>query len=199
MTEGPAGDSRIERSRRRVQEAAHELLAEVGVAGFSVEEVVRRSGVAKTTIYRHWASREALVLDVAARISGAEQTPDTGSVEADVTRFLRRLAELLETARWPSVVPSLVDVAERDEEFARVHGSVQRRHAAPLREVLERAVQRGDISADTDLSYAVSALVGPLYYRRWFSRELMSDQFVDAIARNVLAGLRPPRQPHTCS
>ncbi|MGE2737502.1 helix-turn-helix domain-containing protein [Mycolicibacterium vaccae] len=43
--------------------AAFDILTQSGVGGFSVDEVVRRSGVAKTTIYRHWPSREALVLD----------------------------------------------------------------------------------------------------------------------------------------
>jgi AcrR family transcriptional regulator len=46
-------DPRVERSRRAVLETTFELLYESGVGGFSVDEVARRSGVAKTTIYRH--------------------------------------------------------------------------------------------------------------------------------------------------
>src|ERR1039458_3180617 len=54
-TEGGAGavDSRVRRSRDRVLTTAFELLSEGGVGGFTVDEVARRSGVAKTTIYRH--------------------------------------------------------------------------------------------------------------------------------------------------
>ncbi len=178
-------DGRVRRSRDRVLTTAFELLSESGVGGFTVDEVARRSGVAKTTIYRHWPSREALVLDAASRISAEQDVPDTGSLAGDVTAILTNIGYLLGTARWSSVVPSLVDVAERDPEFARIHGKIQRGHAAPLREVIERAAVRGEISATADPSHMISALMGPLYYRRWFSREPIDDEFVTAIVRNV--------------
>ena len=198
-TEPPGGtatvDGRVRRSRDRVLATAFDLLSENGVGGFSIDEVARRSGVAKTTIYRHWPSREALVLDAASRISAEVEVPDTGSLESDVTVILANLGHLLGTARWSSVVPSIVDVAERDPEFAGLHGKIQRGHAAPLREVIERAADRGLISAATDPSSMMSALIGPLYYRRWFSREPIDDQFVETIARNVISGQQASSDP----
>jgi AcrR family transcriptional regulator len=188
-------DGRVQRSRSRVLATAFELLSQSGVGGFTVDEVSRRSGVAKTTIYRHWPSREALVIDAASRISAEQEVPDTGSLEGDVTAILANLGHLLATARWSSVVPSIVDVAERDPEFAGLHGKIQRGHAAPLREVIERAAGRGLISAATDPSTMVSALIGPLYYRRWFSREPIDDHFVTTIARNVIGSQRATSDP----
>jgi AcrR family transcriptional regulator len=185
-----AVDGRVRRSRDRVLASAFDLLSENGVGGFSIDEVARRSGVAKTTIYRHWPSREALVLDAASQISAEVAVPDTGSLEGDVTAILANLGHLLGTARWSSVVPSIVDVAERDPEFAAVHGTIQRGHAAPLRAVIERATGRGLIPAGTDPSGMISALIGPLYYRRWFSREPIDDQFVQMIVSNVVGGQR---------
>jgi AcrR family transcriptional regulator len=179
-------DSRVQRSRARVLTAAFELLGESGVSGFTIDQVAIRSGVAKTTIYRQWPSREALVLEAAARISAAVDVPDTGSVLDDVAVLLTNLGHLLGTARWASVVPSIVDVAERDPEFATIHGAIQRGHAAPLREVLARAAARGELSATADLAYLGSALIGPLYYRRWFSRESIDDQFVAQLIGDVL-------------
>src|ERR1700729_2931520 len=85
---------RVRRSRSRVLTTAFELLSESGVGGFTVDEVSRRSGVAKTTIYRHWPSREALVIDAASRISAEQEVPDTGSLEADVTAILVNLGYL---------------------------------------------------------------------------------------------------------
>ncbi|MGH3642033.1 MAG: TetR/AcrR family transcriptional regulator [Mycobacterium sp.] len=179
-------DGRIRKSRDRILTSAFEILGQRGIGGFSVDEVARRSGVAKTTIYRHWASREALVLDAASRISAEQDVPDSGSLEGDLVAILVNLGHLLSTARWSSVVPSIVDVAERDPEFAAVHGTIQRGHAAPIRTVLERAVGRGELSESTDVSTMVSGLVGPLYYRRWFSREPIDDGFVVTIVKGVL-------------
>jgi AcrR family transcriptional regulator len=193
--DGGAVDGRVRRSRSRVLTTAFDLLSESGVGGFTVDEVARRSGVAKTTIYRHWPSREALVIDAASRISAEQEVPDTGSLEGDVTAILANLGYLLSTARWSSVVPSIVDVAERDPEFAGVHGTIQRGHAAPLREVIERAAGRGLISAAADPSSMVSALIGPLYYRRWFSREPIDDQFIQTIVRNVISSQRATDDP----
>jgi AcrR family transcriptional regulator len=193
-------DGRVRRSRERVLTTTFELLGESGVGGFTVDEVARRSGVAKTTIYRHWPSREALVIDAASRISAEQEVPDTGSLEGDVMAILANLGHLLGTARWSSVVPSIVDVAERDPEFAGIHGRIQRGHAAPLRKVIERAAGRGLISPTADPATMVSALIGPLYYRRWFSREPIDDQFVKTIVSNVISSHRATgvrgRGPH---
>jgi AcrR family transcriptional regulator len=179
-------DGRVRRSRERVLTIAFELLSQSGVIGFTVDEVAARSGVAKTTIYRHWPSREALVLDAASRISAEVEVPDTGTLAADVTAILANLGHLLSTARWSSVVPSIVDIAERDSEFAAIHGEIQRGHAAPLREVLDRAADRGELPANTDVSQMISELIGPLYYRRWFTREPIDERFVTAVTRTVI-------------
>lgn len=190
-------DVRVRRSRDRVLATAFELLSESGVSGFTVDEVASRSGVAKTTIYRHWPTREALVLDAASRISAEQEVPDTGSLEGDLTALLADTGHLLSTARWSSVVPSIVDVAERDPEFAEVHAKIQRGHAIALRKVLERAADRGELPATADRSVMVSALIGPLYYRRWFSRETIDDRFVKAIVRNVISGEARPEHRTT--
>lgn len=167
-----------------------ELLSESGVGGLTVDEVSRRSGVAKTTIYRHWPTRAALVIDACSRMSAEQEAPDTGSLEGDVTAILTNIAHLLGTARWSSVLPSIVDVAERDAEFADIHSRIQLGHAAPLREVLERAAGRNEIPATADHSTMIAALLGPLFYRRWFSREPIDDQFVETVAKVVIASQR---------
>ncbi len=179
-------DGRVRRSRDRVLTTTFELLSENGVGGLTVDDVARRSGVAKTTIYRHWPTREALVVDACSRISAEQEIPDTGSLEGDVTMLLANLAQLLSTARWAAVLPSIVDAAERDPEFADIHRRIQHGHAGPLREVLERAVTRGELPSGTDHSTTIAALMGPLFYRRWFSREPIDDQFVKMIASNVI-------------
>jgi AcrR family transcriptional regulator len=184
-------DGRVRRSRERVLTTTFELLSESGVGGFTVDEVARRSGVAKTTIYRHWPTREALVIDACSQISAEQEAPDTGSLESDVTAILANIAHLLSTARWSSVLPSIIDIAERDPEFADIHSRIQHGHAAPLRKVLDRAAGRGELTTAADRSTMIAALLGPLFYRRWFSREPIDDQFIKTIARNVISDQLP--------
>ncbi|KHF34923.1 hypothetical protein CM49_02726 [Paenibacillus sp. P1XP2] len=129
------------------------------------------------------------MIDACTRMIAEQETPDTGSLEGDITAILTEIAHLLPTANWSFVLPSIVDTAERNPEFAEIHSRIQRGHAAPLREALQRAIERGELSAHTDVSTIVAALMGPLFYRRWFSREPIDDQFVKAIIKRVLASL----------
>lgn len=173
---------------------AFELLSESGVGGFTIEEVARRSGVAKTTIYRHWTTRAALVIDACSRMTTEQQVPDTGSVHGDVAAILADIAHLLGTARWASVLPSIIDAAERDPDFADVHRSIQHGHAAPLRKVLQRAIDRGELPATTNPATMIAGLLGPLFYRRWFSREPLDDQFLTVVAAVALGATDDPQQ-----
>jgi hypothetical protein len=113
--------------------------------------------------------------------------PDTGSLEGDITAILTNIGHLLGAARWSTVLPSIVDVAERDPEFADVHRRIQHGHAAPLRDVLERASARGEPAPSADPSTIIAALLGPLFYRRWFSREPIDDRFIKTITRGAIA------------
>ncbi|EFH85369.1 TetR/AcrR family transcriptional regulator [Ktedonobacter racemifer] len=182
-------DDRVQRSKERVLRTTSELLTESGLGGVSIEEVSRRSGVAKTTIYRHWATRADLVIDACSQISTKQDVPDTGSFEGDITVFLTSMATLLRTARWSSIVPSIIDAAERDPDMAQIHSIIQRGHAAPLQEIITRAARNGEIPISTDPSTMIAALLGPLFYRRWFSREPLDDTFVKAVVQNVISQL----------
>ena len=189
-TERNSSDPRVLLSRERVLTATLDLLTETGLGGLTIDDISKRSGVAKTTIYRHWPRRTAIVIDACLRMTdGDQEPPDTGSLEGDVRAILTELADLLVTARWSSILPSIVDVAERDPEIAEVHSRLQRWHAAPLRAALERGIRRGELPPDADLSTIAAALRGPLYFRRWFSREPLDDGFVDLIVQAALVGM----------
>src|SRR4051812_24675840 len=127
MKKGPnkamAGDSdgRTQRSRKAVLTATVKLLAEAGLSGVSVDEVAKRSGVAKTTIYRHWPSRSALLLDACSNLGTKAQVPDTGTLKGDLTVLATYMAGRLRSDRWASILPSMLDAAERDPELAEVH------------------------------------------------------------------------------
>ncbi|HEY1398721.1 TetR/AcrR family transcriptional regulator [Roseateles sp.] len=188
-------DERVRRSRETVLRTTCEILALRGVSGVSVDEVSKLSGVAKTTIYRQWRTGSDLVLEACALISTSQTTPDTGTLSGDANALLMELARMLREEKWPSVLPSLVDAAERDADLARITGGIQIDHTAPYLAVLKRAQARGDLPADTDLPTVVAQLVGPVFYRRWFSREPIDARFVKRVVSAALSGaiVRPVR------
>lgn len=188
-----AGQKRVGRSKDRILATTIELLYEAGL-GLSIDEVSRRSGVAKTTIYRHWPVRSALVLEACTKLTPEPLVPDHGSFARDVSELIETLAKLLNTARWTSVLPSIVDAAERDPEAARVFGKIQAGHAAPFREVIVRAQRRGELARQIDPGTMVATIIGPLFYRRWFSREPIDQVFTKMLIRQATGGKVYPGQ-----
>src|SRR5260370_12206230 len=80
---------------RRVLSAAWDLLNARGYAGLNVDEVAERAGVAKTTLYRRWPTKDHLAVAVAARILGEVPIPDTGDLRRDLTDFIAAQAASL--------------------------------------------------------------------------------------------------------
>src|SRR5580693_3020763 len=84
----PAG--RGPKVRRAVLAATLAELSETGYAALTVEAVARRAGVHKTTVYRRWPEREALVIDALTDHVAAEvPVPDTGSIDTDLRELAR--------------------------------------------------------------------------------------------------------------
>ena len=184
-------NTRVRRSKEAVLTVTLRLMFEEGIGGVSVDEVARRSGVAKTTIYQHWPSRSALLVDACSRLSSKPEVPDTGSLRGDLAALAGRLAEQLETARWPTVLPSMIDAAERDPEIAATYARLRSGFSSPYGPVIERARKRGEVARTQDVSEVVAAIVGPLFYRRWFSREPLDKKFVKGVIDGTLARLKP--------
>ncbi len=179
-------DERVRRSREAVLVVTAQLLYERGFGGATVDEISRRSGVAKTTIYRHWSTRTDLLRDACSTIGTPLDTPNTGNFQADVTALMTDLAYALRSAKWTSVLPSIIDAAERDSEIAYMYSQLQRGYSAPFETVIERALRRGELPVNTNVSMLIAALTGPLFYRRWFSREPITADVANQIVLRAL-------------
>lgn len=179
-------DKRVERSKAKVLAETYRQMAQVGLGGLSIDEVSRASGVSKTTIYRHWPSRSALLIDACSRLSGRPEAPDSGSLKEDLRTLLCYLADQLETANWSSVYPSVLDAAERDPELSVMQQSLHQSFMAPLVTVLARATRRGEIPPDRPHDALVAMLVGPLFFRRWFSKERIDEAFIDTLMSAII-------------
>jgi AcrR family transcriptional regulator len=179
-------DERVEKSKMAVLRATYELLTESGLSGVSVDEVSRRSGVAKTTIYRHWPSRESLLVDACAQLSSRPQAPNTGSLRWDLEQLASHVAVRLRQP-WATVMPSIIDAAERDKELAALQASIHSQMREAFVTVIERGQERGEISKSQDCRELVAAILGPIMYRRFFSREPLDEGFAKRVVRRALA------------
>ncbi|WP_218831560.1 TetR/AcrR family transcriptional regulator [Bordetella genomosp. 9] len=174
-------DKRVERSKAAVLSETYRQLTQSGISGVSIDEVSRVSGVSKTTIYRHWPSRAALLIDACSRLGNVPPPPDTGTLRADLHALVTKLVEQLPSAAWATVYPSIVDAAERDPEIAALQAGLHKAFMAPFYAVVERARDRGEVQPEKPAADLVAVVVGPLFYRRWFSKEAFDDRFIEGI------------------
>lgn len=183
-------DPRVERTRTVVLAATRQLLSEVGVERTTIENVAERSGVARSTIYRHWAGKPQLVMDSLADVrDGACLAMCADPVEA-LRNHLHELGQMLCTP-FSSVLGDLMATAARDSELADLHHSFV---AARRRATLERVAElrsMGRISDDVSLEWLVDLAVAPLIYRRFSVHEPMSAEQIDEHLDGLLALVAP--------
>jgi len=172
-----------------VLEATADLLVQRGFATASIEAIAAASGVAKSTIYRHWPTREQLCIDAYRSVVQPQETPNTGVTRDDLVTLLARLTDGLTTSPWARILPSLIDAAERDTDIAAFHRELTRHRRVPIRTVLELGQQRGDVPVGVDLDYVIDLLSAPLFYRRFIYHADNDRSLVEQIVDDVLAGL----------
>ena len=156
-------DPRIERSRAKLLAAATELLAEAGPRALTVDNVAERSGVAKSTLYRHWPSRTALMVDVLRVNMPCTPEVDLASgFEACLRTYLRALAGSFGDPEWARILPALFLLKQQLPEVDDLAESDRDEKVASLTALLDRGVAEGVIPAGLDPHEVVSALVGPM-------------------------------------
>jgi AcrR family transcriptional regulator len=189
------GRPRSETARQAILAAAMELLLDCGLHAMSMDDVARRAGVSKATIYRWWPSKERLALD-ALDAEWASSAPaaqrDTGTLRGDLLARFRPWVRQLNRRPYARAVAGLVAAAQTDAEFAdlyRQHFVQPRRDAT--RDLLVRARDRGEIAADTDLEVTLDLLYGPIYHRLLHGHAPLTERFAEHIIDAVIAAMSP--------
>lgn len=170
-----------------------EVALDRGLHAMSMDDVAQRAGVSKATIYRWWPSKERLMLDALAGewAAGSPPTPRaTHTLRGDLLARLRPWIRQLNGKPFAVVVAGLVAEAQRNAEFAalyREHFIAPRREAT--RELLEQAVERGEIDAKTDFDVTLDLLYGPIYHRMLHGHAPLTERFAQQVVDSVLAGI----------
>src|SRR6266545_1032980 len=173
-------------ARQRVLQAALEVLDDDGLAGFTMEAVARRAGASKATLYRHWPTAGALMIDAMDATFQPFPVPDTGRVDTDVAQLLTAFVTLLEHTPFPRLLAAFIDAAERDPALAALHADLTRRRREPLLAVLARARERGQLAPDLDPEVVTDLLTGPFFYRRFIAHQPIPPDLVNDVITHVL-------------
>jgi len=194
VTQPRRGRPRDARIDGEITAAALTLLADVGFERFSVEEVAARAGVAKTTVYRRFPTRDDLLVGALERLNDDLELPDVDLPVRE--RLVDVLGSLRRRKSGPTPRDRLLHVAMSGYAAGDLQALVLRRVIEPrragLRSILVDAVERDELRADLDLDAAVALLVGSTLYLGAGDRR--GDAALPTVAATVdcvLAGLQP--------
>ncbi|BBX70304.1 TetR/AcrR family transcriptional regulator [Mycolicibacterium psychrotolerans] len=185
---GRLPDPRVEHSRRAICRAALDEFADSGYAGFRMESVAARAGVGRSTVYRHWPDKAALVADA---LDSVHQQPDparetAGSARARAEILLNHLARALTESAVAACIPAWIHAAANDADFRdRLHRfSAQRRQR--LTDTIAAGVAEGEFSPTVDPETASVTLSGGVFYRCLMTPEAPDAGFVADLLDTVL-------------
>ncbi len=181
---------RSESARQKVLDAALEVIADDGVGGFTVDAVAKRSGVAKTTIYRHFDSGNRLLLEAITCVIEPFPTPNTGSLRSDLIELYSSFLPVMEDPSTFRMMLGMLARSAADESFRKLKNELMNERHHPLKTCLELAQARGELPSDLDLDFALDILEGPFASKRLMRGETITAALVPRYVDAALFGLQ---------
>ncbi|WP_131836859.1 TetR/AcrR family transcriptional regulator [Ancylobacter aquaticus] len=183
-----AGPRRSKAAAEAILEAAEAVLAEVGYAGFTIEQVARRAGAGKPTIYRWWNGKPALLIEIYARQPLDLSDTDTGSLEGDLVAALARLLTFWRETPAGEAFTALLVEAQHDPAALEMLRAFLAERSFPFADLFDRAARRGELAADFDLAAGLD-LVSGYVWARLLTRRLDNDApSLSSAARQMARG-----------
>jgi AcrR family transcriptional regulator len=184
------GRPRSQQARRAVLDATRALIEKGGYEAATIEAIAARSGVAKTTIYRSWPNRPALVVELLMGMAGQAVPPPTGPDPLAAVRTEMRGIAGASDHLIGRLLVSLLGEAQRDPEIrtALLEGLFYPRSEGTAK-MIRQAQASGVLRKDVPAHVIVDLLVGPLFYRMFVRHQPLNDAFVNRVFQVVIKGL----------
>ncbi len=186
------GRPRSEESRQAILRSTLKLLKQDGgFAELSIEAIAADANVGKTTVYRWWPTKGALVADAFSTSAEDElRFPNTGSVQSDMSLQMRGLIRIFRSKRG-KVVAALLAGGQSDPELLEAY---RERFLWPRRKqaykTLQRGVDRGELPVGCDFDLILDSLYGPILMRFLIRHVKLEESFADEVCGMVLQGLK---------
>lgn len=165
--------------------------AETGYASLRMERIASRAGVGKAALYRRWKTKRDFANDaVSAAALVITQIPDTGTLKADIDEITRSFSIALRHRLVRRILPDLHAEHARSDELSDLLSSVTKERRTQATVVLERAIDRGELSAEMDRRLALDMLIAPLYWRIIVQKKHPSKKELAQIAQIVLISIQ---------
>ncbi|MFW2338413.1 MAG: TetR/AcrR family transcriptional regulator [Acidimicrobiia bacterium] len=184
-------DPRIERTRTVVLAAAVDAISDLGFSGATIDAISRRSGVARSTIYRHWSTRSDLLLDAVRTLLDRVDLLESTELRSDLISIATFLSKSLTTEPTGTIVASLMAEARRDEEVAQLHQRFVTQRLETAARMIEAAIERGDLPPGTVPASMATDLAAPIFFKALAMRETPEPEWIESLVDRWIAAYVP--------
>lgn len=174
-------DPRLAATREHALEAALTLLKENGVLAVTHAAVSARTGISRSTLYRHWPKLEKLRNDAFLRAATSpEFAPRTnGPLRTDLTWILGNLLTALNETAWGHVAPQVIAAAATDEQARLVIVDFMRDRIGNVEAVFAAARERGEIGDDVPVRQLIEMAIAVPYFRKLIAGLPLNHEWLD--------------------
>jgi AcrR family transcriptional regulator len=182
------GRPRDQETQAAILDATRRLLLERGYHRLTFEAVASAAGTSRSTVYRWWPTRGALVLEAAAHHLRIGIVPDTGDSRRDVAIAIRQLIDTFSDRLAGIVILAAIANLDDDPSMATAFRDTTvypwRTSAAAA---IGRAVDRGELPATTDVQFLLNVIVGTVFQTTITVATPMPDDLEDSLLELVFA------------
>ena len=180
-----------------ILEAALDVLAETGYDGMTMDMVAARAKAGKATVYRRWPSKGELVVEAIACMKKSaidyDNLPDTGTLRGDLVAMIRPHT-IEDGERKLQIMAGLTSMLAHDPDLVdAVTAAIVDPRASVNRIFINRAIERGEIPADTDVETLAVLMPSMTAYRVLMQRKPVDREYLMTLIDGVLlpaVGLR---------
>ncbi len=160
------GRPRSEKSRKKILDSTNKLLLHMSVKELSIEAIAKKAKVGKTTIYRWWPNKTAIVMDALVTQPGMQGTMATPKNNAEAIAFqLEKLIRLLDSKNGETI-SQLFSEAQNDNKAYQIF---EDNFLGPLSDAMSYSIDQGkkdgEFRKSLDTKIAVDILCGPVFFR----------------------------------
>ena len=173
----------------RILDAAAALILAHGFDNMTVDDVAARAHVGKATVYRRWAKKEDLAVAAMGQLYDAQMpTPDTGSIEGDLREAFAQVLAFANSEQGSSYIRTCIAESVRDPRIAALYRAANNRAESSARMMFHRAIARGEVRHDANVSAAVQLISGILAVRTISGMSLPEPSELDSLVDLVIRG-----------
>lgn len=176
---------RAEKMVSAIHQATYELLQTTDYEELEIPLIAKLAQVNKTTIYRRWATKTELILDVAlARIHDDVPLPNTGNLLSDTVLFLQNIVLAMNTPFVLNILRALL--VHHDENILRAKQAFWNERFLLAQPLIDRAIQRGELAETTTVREFFELAAAPLFYRILVIGDSILDQDIKYIVERAI-------------